>query len=138
MRLSFCHVLSWFANITNSKPNNCHLSSISRDKLVSLLSEKTILWGGTLNFSTTEFAKGPRILNMVMTFVLTPRSHNNTITEPHTRFPFSLIEGLSIMWKPGLDWSGSGKTAATVLSLHSTTCRGENSCTCGASLEGPS
>ena len=21
MRLSFCHVLSWFANITNSKPN---------------------------------------------------------------------------------------------------------------------
>ena len=22
IRLSFCHVLSWFANITNSKPNN--------------------------------------------------------------------------------------------------------------------
>ena len=22
MRLSFCHVLSWFANITNSKPNS--------------------------------------------------------------------------------------------------------------------
>ena len=25
MRLSFCHVLSWFANITNSKPNNLPL-----------------------------------------------------------------------------------------------------------------
>ena len=31
-----------------------------------------------------------------MTFVLTPRSHYNTITEPHARFHFSLMEGLSI------------------------------------------
>ena len=33
---------------------------------------------------------------MVMTFVLTPQSHYNTITKPHARFPFSLMEGLSI------------------------------------------
>ena len=33
---------------------------------------------------------------MLMTFVLTPRSHYNTITEPHARFHFSLMEGLSI------------------------------------------
>ena len=33
---------------------------------------------------------------MVMTFVLTPRSHYNTITKPHARFLLSLMEGLSI------------------------------------------
>ena len=33
---------------------------------------------------------------MVMTFVLTSRSHYNTITKPHARFLLSLMEGLSI------------------------------------------
>ena len=33
---------------------------------------------------------------MVMTFVLTPRSHYNTITEPRAHFLLSLMEGLSI------------------------------------------
>ena len=33
---------------------------------------------------------------MVMTFVLTPRSRYNTITEPCARFLLSLLEGLSI------------------------------------------
>ena len=33
---------------------------------------------------------------MVMTFVLHPLSHYNTITEPHARFLLSLIEGLTI------------------------------------------
>ena len=55
-----------------------------------------MLWEGNLNFSTIEFAKGRRILNMVMTFVLTPRFHYNTITEPRARFLISLMEGLSI------------------------------------------
>ena len=55
-----------------------------------------MLWGGTLNFSITEFAKGPRILNMMMTFVLTPRSHYNTIIEPHACFLLSLMEDLFI------------------------------------------
>ena len=53
------------------------LSSISRDELASLFCEKAMLWGSTLNFSTTEFAKGPRILNMVMTF---DSLHSHTIT----------------------------------------------------------
>jgi len=61
-------------------PSHQHLSSISRDEIASLFCEKTMLWGGTLNFSTIEFTKGPRILNMVMTFVLTSWSHYNTIT----------------------------------------------------------
>ena len=53
-------------------PSHEHLSSISRDKLASLFCEKAMLWVSSLNLSTTEFAKGPKILNMVMTFILTP------------------------------------------------------------------
>ena len=68
-----------------------HLSSIFRDELALLFYEKAMLWGGTLNFSTTEFVKGPQILNMVMTFVLTPRSHYNTITLPRAYFLLSLM-----------------------------------------------
>ena len=86
-------------------PSHSHLSSISRDKLASLFYEKDMLWGGTLNFAITEFDEGPQILNMVMTFVLTPWSHNNTITKPRARFPLSLIEGFSIVSTPGLNWS---------------------------------
>ena len=55
-----------------------------------------MLWGDLLNFTTHDFAKGPRILNMVMTYVLTPRSHYNTITEPSAHFLFSLLQGLTI------------------------------------------
>ena len=77
-------------------PSHRCFSSISRDELTSLFYEKAILWGGTLNFSTTEFSKGLRILNMVMTFVLTPWSHYNTIIEPRAHFLLSLMEGLSI------------------------------------------
>ena len=55
-----------------------------------------MVWGDLLNFTTLDFAKGPRILTMMMTFVLTPRSHYNTITEPCTHFLFSLLKGLSI------------------------------------------
>ena len=37
-------------------PSHEHLSSISKDELASLFCEKAMLWGGTLNFSTTKFA----------------------------------------------------------------------------------
>ena len=36
--------------------------------------------GGKLDTSCLSFAKGPRFLNMVMTFTLTPLSHYNSIT----------------------------------------------------------
>ena len=77
-------------------PSHRHLSSISRDDLALLFCEKAMLWGGTLNFSTTEFIKGLQFLNMMMTFVLTPRSHYNTITEPRARLLLSFMEGLFI------------------------------------------
>ena len=52
--------------------------------------------GYSLNFTTRDFAKGPRILNMVMIFFITPWSHYNTIIEPRARFLFSFLEGLFI------------------------------------------
>ena len=42
------------------------------------------------------FAKGPRFMNMMMTFVLHPLSHYNSITEPCARFLLSLLEHLTI------------------------------------------
>ena len=77
-------------------PSHRRLHSISRDELTSRFCEKVLLWGDTLNFITHDFTKGPRILNMVMTFVLTQRSHYNTITEPHARFLYFLLEDLTI------------------------------------------
>ena len=72
------------------------ISKVLHVPRVAHFCEKAKVWGDTLNFSTSEFAKGPRILNIVMTFVLTSRSHYNIIAEPHARFPFSLSEDLSI------------------------------------------
>ena len=72
------------------------LSSVSRDEMASLFYEKAMVWGETLNFSTTGFAKGLRILNMVMTFVLTTRFHYNTNTNSRAHFLLFLMEDLSI------------------------------------------
>ena len=62
---------------------------MSRDELISHFCE-TPIWGGK------GFAKGPRFLNMVMTFTLTLLYRYNSITEPHARFLLSLMEDLSI------------------------------------------
>ena len=72
------------------------LQTVSKDDFFSHFYEKPFLWGGALNTPCLGFAKGPRFLNMVMTFDLTPLSHYNSITKPRTRFLLSLIEGLSI------------------------------------------
>ena len=53
-------------------PGCTRLSSLSRDELASPFCENPMSWGNNLNFVTHDFAKGPRILNIVMTFVLTP------------------------------------------------------------------
>ena len=44
----------------------------------------------------SPFAKGPRFMNMVMTFVLHPLFHYNSITEPRAQFLLSLLEHLTI------------------------------------------
>ena len=53
-------------------------------------------WGDRQFTSCRPFAKGPRLINMVMTFVLHPLFHYNSITEPHSRFLLSLLEHLTI------------------------------------------
>ena len=58
--------------------------------------ERPFDWGDCLFTSCMAFAKGPRFLNMVMTFVLHPLSHYNSIIEPYARFLLSLLEHLTI------------------------------------------
>ena len=77
-------------------PGSERLRTVSKDELMSLFCETPSFWGDRQNTSCSAFAKGPRFLNMVITFILHSLSHYNIITEPHARFLLSLIEDLSI------------------------------------------
>ena len=72
------------------------LRTVSRDELMSAFCERPTAWGERLCSLCRPFAKGPRFMNMVMTFVLHPLSHYNSITDPHARFLLSLLEHLII------------------------------------------
>ena len=72
------------------------LRIMSRDELMSSFCERPTAWGKRLFTPCRPFAKGPRFMNMVMTFVLHPLSHYNSITEPRARFLLSLLEHLTI------------------------------------------
>ena len=63
-------------------PGSECLRIMSKDELPSLFCETPSSWGDHQNTSCSAFAKGPRFLNMVITFILHPLSHYNTITEP--------------------------------------------------------
>ena len=69
---------------------------MSKDELLSLFCETLFSWGDCQNTPCSAFAKGPRFFNMVMTFILHPLSHYNTITKPRARFLLSLLEDISI------------------------------------------
>ena len=58
--------------------------------------ERLIAWGERLFTPCRPFAKGPRFMNMVMTFVLHPLSNYNYIIEPRARFLLSLLKHLTI------------------------------------------
>ena len=58
------------------------LRTMSKDELSSLFCETPSSWGDRQNTPCSAFAKGLRFLNMVITFILHPLSHYNTITEP--------------------------------------------------------
>ena len=73
-----------------------HLKIVSKDKLLSHFCETPSIWGECQNTPCLSFAKGPRFLNMVTTFVLTPLSYYNSIIETRTWFLLSLLEDLSI------------------------------------------
>ena len=69
---------------------------VSRDELMSSFYESPTALGKRLFTPCRPFAKGPRFMNMVMTFVLHPLSHYNSITESRARFLLSLLEYLTI------------------------------------------
>ena len=73
-------------------PSYEHLRTVSRDELMSGFCERPTAWGERLFTPCQPFAKGPRFMNMVMTFVLHPLSHYNSIIEPRARFLFSLLK----------------------------------------------
>ena len=58
--------------------------------------ERPSVWGEHQFSYCSAFVKGPRFLNMVITFVLYPLSHYNSITESRARFLLSFLEHLTI------------------------------------------
>ena len=72
------------------------LRTVSRDEFMSAFCECPSAWGERLFTQCRPFAKGPRFMNMVMTFVLHPLFHYNSIIEPRARFLLSLLEHLTI------------------------------------------
>ena len=71
-------------------PSCERLRTVSRDKLMSSFCEHPTAWGKRLFTPCRPFAKGPRFMNMVMTFVLHHLSHYNFITKSRARFLLSL------------------------------------------------
>ena len=59
-----------------------HLRTVSKDELKFAFCEHPSDWGERQFTYCSDFAKGPRFFNMVMTFFLHPLSHYNSITEP--------------------------------------------------------
>ena len=77
-------------------PGYERLWTVSKDELKSAFCERPSEWGERQFTYYLAFAKGPWFFNMVMTFVLHPFSHYNSITEPCARFLLSLLEHLTI------------------------------------------
>ena len=63
-------------------PSCEHLRIVSKDELMSSFYKRPTAWSERLFTPFRPFAKSPRFMNMVMTFVLHPFSHYNSITEP--------------------------------------------------------
>ena len=62
-------------------PGCARLRTVSKDKLSFLFCWTPSFWVDRQNTPCSGFAKGPRFLNMVMTFVSHPLSHYNLITD---------------------------------------------------------
>ena len=77
-------------------PSYERLKTMSKNKLISSFCERPSVWGDHQFTFCMAFAKGPRFMNMVITFVLHPLSHYNSITEPHAQFLLSFLEYLTI------------------------------------------
>ena len=77
-------------------PKCKRLRTMSKDEMISAFCKRPSDWGDHQFTPCKAFAKGPRFLNVVMTFFLHPLSHYNSITEPRARFLLSLLEHLTI------------------------------------------
>ena len=77
-------------------PGYERLRTMSIDDMIFAFCKRPSDWGDHQFTPCKAFAKGPRFLNMVMTFVLHPFFYYNSITEPRARFLLSLLEHLII------------------------------------------
>ena len=73
-------------------PSSERLWTMSKDEMISAFCERPVNWGDRQFTPCRPFAKGPRFMNMVMTFVFHPLSHYNSIIKPHARFLLSFLE----------------------------------------------
>ena len=76
--------------VTLGYPGCDRLRTVFKDELLSLFYETHSSWGDHQNTPCSGFAKGPRFLNMVMTFIFHPLSYYNIITESRAQFLLSL------------------------------------------------
>ena len=72
------------------------LRTVSKNELMATFCECLSDWGDRQFTPCRPFAKGPRFINLVMTFVLHSFFHYNSITEPRAWFLLSLLEYLTI------------------------------------------
>ena len=77
-------------------PSCERLRTVSKDDLMSAFCKHTLEWGEHQFTYYLGFAKGSRFLSMVMTFVLYPLLHYNSIMESRARFLLSLLKHLTI------------------------------------------
>ena len=77
-------------------PSCERLRTMSKDELMATFCEHPSDWGERQFTPYRPFAKGPRFMNMVMTFVLHSLSYYNSITKLSARFLLSLLEHLTI------------------------------------------
>ena len=77
-------------------PSCERLRTMSKDELKLVFCKRPSKWGEHQFTYYSAFAKGSRFLNMVITFVLHPLSHYNSITKPRARFLLSFLEHLTI------------------------------------------
>ena len=77
-------------------PSCERLLTVSKDEMTSAFCERPSDWGDRQFTPCSTFAKGPKYMNMVMTFVLHPLSHYNSIIVLRARFLLSLLEHLTI------------------------------------------
>ena len=71
------------------------LRIVSKDEMISALCEHPSDWADRQFTPCKAFAKGPRFIDMVMTFILHPLFHYNSITESRARFLLFLLEHLT-------------------------------------------